>query len=64
MAQLINGFSLYGITVGVFTMLTLVGIAMSAYGNVEGKDVWQTFGTALTTFVGGNKLGRSATSNQ
>jgi len=51
MAKLFDTFKGYGLTVGIFFFLTLIGIAMDWSGHSNGKEVWQTFGMALAAFI-------------
>ena len=51
--QFIDAMSLSGAIMMMFFSLTVYGIT------IANEKVWMTFGTALTTFVSGKKIGQS-----
>lgn len=62
MAKLFDTFKGYGLTVGIFFILTLIGIAMDWTGSPNGKEVWQMFGMALAAFIR-NQVGKDDSAN-
>jgi hypothetical protein len=54
----IDTFSLSGAIILMFFSLTAFGIV------INNEKVWQNFGTALTTFVSGKKIGQSESSGK
>ena len=59
-----DAFSLSGAIIFIFTMFIGVGLLMSANGNPLGQKVWETFTTALTTFVSAKKVSQYEAENQ
>jgi len=53
-----EAFSLSGAIIAMFFIMIVIGVSMDARGIKSGEKVWETFTTALTTFVTGKRIGR------
>jgi hypothetical protein len=56
--QAVDAFSLSGAVILIFFSLTAFGVL------TNNAEVWHNFGTALTTFVSGKKLGQYESSSK